>query len=242
MLASIQQSEERFVILLLLLSCGLLLPQLGDQCLNGEEATVALLAERILRFGIPRAQEVWLPWLARVDANNRHFVPDCRSYVIEYAKELWQMPKGPIDRVVDYLYPSSRQGVEFFTSVEAEPLIFHRRWQAVRRLPFDRAPDAIILQSGWLNDYDRVLVDSAWGARPAKPYRVSWQRAPIVAHMHCHYAYVQSILSGHGYRKALVHRADHWKQNSDETRTRYYCPDEGLKEVTIWLRHCGSLR
>jgi hypothetical protein len=190
----------------------------------------------VLLFGT-NFGEIWLPWLAGIDAANRHFVPPVlRSHLLTYAKELWQVPSGPVDRLVDSPLVRSRRGAVFFASAEAEPLMFHLRVKVLRRLPFDQLPDVVVLRTGWLCDYDRVLVDCAWQARPAQPYRVSWQRMPNTRHMEVHCNYVNTILKRYSYTRYALPATEHWQQNSDETRTRYYCPDEGLREVIVWLR------
>lgn len=185
--------------------------------------------------------EIWLPWLASINASNRHFVPPIvRSHILEYAKELWRMPSGPVDRLVSHLRVYSPSDTILFISYEAEPLMFHLNAETLRRLPFEKLPDAVILRTGWLCDYDRVLVGTAWGAHPEEPYRVSWQRMPGVGHMDIWCGYVKGVLKRYNYVRTTLPPADQWQQNSDETRIRYYCPDERLKEVTIWLRSTDS--
>lgn len=181
--------------------------------------------------------EVWLPWLGQLDATNRHFVPpQWKSYQVEYVVELWQGRKGPLDRLVDYLRERGKGVRTAFASYEVEPLMFHLRSVPIRVLPLPVTPDLVVLRAGWVCDYERVLVASAWKPTVSESYRVSWQRAASGWEMDAHCAYLRKFLETSGYRHVVLPPADHWYQNSDETRTRYFCPDDGLRRVDLWLR------
>lgn len=181
--------------------------------------------------------EIWLPWFGQLDATNRHFVPPrWRSYQVEYVMELWRVHRGPVDRLVDYLREQGNKVRIVFASYEVEPLMFHLGSMPVRVLPLPVTPDVIVLRAGWTCDYDNVLVASAWKPTTTEGYRVSWQRAASGKEMEVHCTYLRRFINVSGFRHIALPPAEHWRQNSDETRTRYFCPDDRLREVELWLR------
>ncbi len=208
------------------------------------ETVVVLLRQRtalglavVTAITVSNLGEIWLSWLTGLGASNRHFVPPVpKSYLLEYLREIAYPPAGPIDRLVRWSNDRHTDVHTVFASYEAEPLMFHLRTRCVRRIPFEQLPDVIILRSGWLCEYDRVLIRSSWQTSGSGRYRVSWQRASneVQAVLHC--AYVRAVLRRFRYRQFALPPAEQWQQNSDEARTRYYCPDSRLREVYVWLR------
>lgn len=196
----------------------------------------SLAAAAALLLWFTNVGEIWLPWLGGLDATNRHFVPPkWKSYQIEYLMELSQGYKGPVDRLVEYLSERRKDAKTVFASYEVEPLMFHLQIAPVRMLPLPLVPDAVILRAGWECDYDKVLVRSAW-KQTTDSYHISWQRAAAGCVVDIHCAYLRRFITATGYTHVVLPPADYCYQNSDETRTRYFCPDDALRRVDLWLR------
>lgn len=210
---------------------------LSAELLRGLAANSKLLAvAAIFILWCTNLGEIWLPWLGQLDATNRHFVPpQWKSYQVEYMTELWRGRKGPVDRLVDYVHEQGKEIKTVFVSYEVEPLMFHLQAAPVRVLPLPVKPDMVVLRAGWECNYERVLVASAWETA-AESYRVSWQRAASGREMDIHCAYLRRFIETSGYIHVVLSPAEQWYQNSDETRTRYFCPDNGLRKVDLWLR------
>jgi len=168
-----------------------------------------------------------------------------RMWLLEHMLSLVHPYRGPLEGIISYVVPRSREGDTAFIEFEAESLMFYTKLKVLRELPFSEPPRWIILRPQGAHNAMFTLVRGIT-TNPASRQRhfPMWRHVGLEdcrGSPAANRAYLLRYVRSNHYRKIVLPFPDWGMENYPELighRFRSDNGEAGLAPVTIYERAC----